>query len=448
MKLTVQLICAIVMLISIHSSSTAAMKAGLASVVITPDEYLWMSGYAARTKPAEGKIHDLYAKAVAIEDEHGTKAVIVTTDLIGISAEFSQNVAKRIHDEIGIPRQAIMITSSHTHSGPVIRKNLETMYELDDEMWAKITQYTKDLEDKVVGIIVDAVNNLEPAQINRGNGHATFGANRRIYTENGMAFGVNPIGPVDHDVPFLQINDSDGKQKGLLFGYACHNTTLSGYDYCGDYAGFAQEYLDQVFPGGVNMFFTGCGADINPHPRREVEYAKKHGDELGGAVQNALHDTLKAVDGTIQLAYSDLMVPLTQAPNQDQLKQQLEHSNKYVKLLAQSLIKKLDEGSNLPESYPVPIQVWSIGDWKVIALGGEVVVDYALLFKHLYGEENTWVISYANDVMCYIPSLRVLQEGGYEADDSMIYYGFHGPWQPKIQNLIVNEVDRLIQSLQ
>jgi hypothetical protein len=322
------------------------------------------------------------------------------------------------------------------------------MYELDEEMWAKITKYTKDLEDNIVGIILEAVEKLEPAIIKRGNGNAGFGANRRVYTVNGMAFGVNPIGPVDHDVPFLQINDVDGNQKGLLFGYACHNTTLSGYEYCGDYAGFAQAYLDQAFPGGVHLYFAGCGADINPDPRREVALAKQHGDELGTAVKEALQDSLTLVDGKIKLAYSEIEIPLTQPPNQDQLKQQLENSNKYVQLLAKSLIKQLDQGENLPESYPYPVQVWSIGDWKIITLGGEVVVDYSLLFKHLYGKENTWVISYANDVMCYIPSLRVLQEGGYEANDSMIYYGFHGPWQMQIQDLIVNEVDRLIHTVQ
>ena len=351
----------------------------------------------------------------------------------------------RVLEETGIPRKAIMITSSHTHSGPVIRKNLETMYELDDEMWAKITQYTIDLEDKIVGVILEAIEKLEPATLKRGNGHTTFGANRRIYTKDGMSFGVNPIGPVDHDVPFLQINNHEGIQKGLLFGYACHNTTLSGYEYCGDYAGFAQAFLDQAFPDGIHLFFSGCGADINPNPRREVSYAKQHGDELGASVKKSLQDSLVLIEGRIQMEYSELQVPLMQPPNKDQLKQQLDNSNKYVKLLAQSLIKRLENGNDLPNAYPVPIQVWSIGDWKVIALGGEVVVDYALLFKHEYGNDNTWVISYANDVMCYIPSLRVLQEGGYEAVDSMIYYGFHGPWQPQIQDLIVHEVDRLVK---
>lgn len=424
------------------------MKAGLASIVITPKENLWMSGYAARTKPAEGKLHDLFAKAIAIEDEHGTKAVIVTTDLIGVTADLTKKVIERVTEKTGIPRVAIMMTSSHTHSGPVIRKSLETMYELDEGMWKKITDYTQELEDKIVGIILQAVENLEPAELKRGNGHASFGANRRVYAIDGMTFGVNPIGPVDHDVPFLQINDLSGKQKGLLFGYACHNTTLDGYEYNGDYAGFTQAFLDQAFPGGVHLFFIGCGADINPHPRREVALAKQHGEELGTAVQKALHDSMQLVDDTIKLSYSEIDLPLSDPPDRAELQNQLENGTRYIKLRARMLINQLDQTGNLPASYPYPVQVWSIGDWLIIALGGEVVVDYSLLFKHLYGKDNTWAIGYSNDVMSYIPSLRVLKEGGYEAFDSMIYYGFHGPWKPQIQDLIVNEVDRLVKSLQ
>ncbi len=441
------LLFGLLLLAAIPRVSLAEMKAGLASIVITPKEYLWMSGYAARTKPAEGKLHDLYAKAIAIEDGQGTQAVIVTTDLIGVSAELTQNVVSRVQDKTGIPRKAIMLTSSHTHSGPVIRTNLKTMYELEPVMWNKISEYTKNLEDKLVQVILQAVENIQPAELSRGTGRADFAANRRVYTYDGMTFGVNPIGPVDYDVPFLQVKNTQHEQLGLLFGYACHNTTLDGYQYNGDYAGFAQAFLDRVFPGDVHLFFAGCGGDINPNPRREIALAKQHGEELGQAVVAALAHDMQNVDGTIKLAYSELQVPLSTPPDKEQLKQQLEDSNKYVRLLSQSLSKQIEQEGSLPDSYPVPIQVWSINDWLIIALGGEAVVDYALLFKDKYGAENTWVIAYANDVMCYIPSLRVLQEGGYEAETSMIYYGFHGPWQPQIQELIIEEVDRLVNML-
>jgi len=430
----------------IQTQAIADMKAGAASVVITPDEYIWMSGYAARTAPANGKLHDLYAKALALEDESGNKAVIVTTDLIGVTAKLTGNVCRRVKEKTSLPREAIMLTSSHTHSGPVLRQNLETMYELDQEMWKKITDYTNQLEDKLVNVILAALEDIEPVFLYRGNGTASFGKNRRIYTENGMSFGINPIGPVDHDVPTMRVVTNKGKQKALLFGYACHNTTLDGLQYCGDYAGFTQAYLDQAYPGSVNMFFSGCGGDINPQPRREIALAKQHGKKLSVSVQKVVEGVMIPVDGNIKTAFSILDVPLTKAPTREEVNQRLKHENKYERLLAQDLLERLDNGG-IKESYPYPVQVWKIADLLMISLGGEVVVDYALLMKHLYGRD-TWVIAYSNDVMAYIPSLRVLQEGGYEGGESMKYYGIHGPWKPQIQELIVSEIKKLVNAVQ
>ncbi|HQH73795.1 MAG TPA: neutral/alkaline non-lysosomal ceramidase N-terminal domain-containing protein, partial [bacterium] len=147
-----------------------AWKAGAAKVVITPSFDMWMSGYASRNKPSEGKVQDLFAKALALEDTEGHRAVILTTDLIGLPAVLSERVAKKVTEDTGLPRAALMLTSSHTHSGPVLRGNLETMYALPKEEWAKVTQYTADLEQKMIQAIEEAVRNLQPAQLSRGAG--------------------------------------------------------------------------------------------------------------------------------------------------------------------------------------------------------------------------------------------------------------------------------------
>src|SRR5262245_34006656 len=125
-------------------------KAGVASVVITPSEMIWMAGYASRTKPAEGVEHALHAKAVALEDTNGIVLVLVTTDLVGRPRSVSEPVAREVAKRAGLPRERLMLTSSHTHCGPVVRDNLMDMYDLTPEMRQKVIAYGDTLREKLV----------------------------------------------------------------------------------------------------------------------------------------------------------------------------------------------------------------------------------------------------------------------------------------------------------
>lgn len=429
--------------------SASDWKAGVARATITPATSIWLSGYASRDKPSEGKLHDLFAKALALEDTDGHRVVLITTDVIGLTMPICDRIANRVKEKTGLERSALMFTASHTHSGPVLRSNLESMYDLSTEQWDQITAYTRFLEDSLVQIICDATNRLKPARLYRGCGTAGFAVNRREYTLEGVRIGVNPIGPVDHDVPVMKVEDESGSLQAIVFGYACHNTTLSVFEINGDYAGFAQAYLEELWPEASAMFFIGCGADANPHPRREIAHAKAHGRELSVAVEHVLRSWMKEVKGGLQMLFRTVDLPLVAAPSREELEKQLADPNVYIQRRAKNLIAKLDAEGKLPESYPYSIQTWGFGDDLVwIALAGEVVVDYSLLFKHLNGKDRTWVTGYANDVFAYIPSLRVLREGGYESFDSMIYYGLHGPWKPEVENQIVETVQTMIHEMQ
>ncbi len=433
---------------SIAYADGASFKAGVAKTVITPKTNMWMSGYASRKTPSEGKAQDLFAKALALEDSEGHKAVIVTMDLIGIGPDISTEVAARVEKKLGIPRSGILFSCSHTHSGPVLRNNLEVMYALPKKEWDLVTKYTADLKDQLTQTILDAVAQMKPANLHRGNGQCGFAINRREYTPTGNRIGHNPIGPVDHDVPTLKVTDENGNVKAVLFGYACHNTTLSFFQFCGDYAGYAQEYLEKENPGTVALYFAGCGADQNPHPRRELAHAKQHGLDLCRSVQKVLSGDMREVSGPIRTIFSTPALTQAHVPDRAELDAMLEDKNVYKQRLAQSLLAVLKEKGQLPETYPYPIQTWQIGDdFTIVALGGEVVVDYSLLLKHKYGKDKIWVVAYSNDVCSYIPSLRVLHEGGYEAVDSMTYYGFPSPWTVTVEETVVGEIDRQIQAV-
>ena len=426
-------------------------QAGAAKVKITPKAKMWMSGYASRNKPAQGKINDLWAKALVLQDPTGNKAVVITLDLVGITRNISNQVCQTLAKKHKIPRSNVVLSISHTHSGPVIRENLESMYNLSKQQGQFVRDYTKSLIRDIGKVTDKAMSNLKSAKLSWAIGKATFAVNRRNNKEADvpkLRMQEIPLnGPIDHDVPILAVRDLKGNLTAVLFGYACHATVLSGYEWCGDYPGFAQTAVEEANPGAVALFWAGCGGDQNPLPRRKVSLAKKYGDELAASVQTVLKKPMKNISGKIHTAFREVDLPFSELPTREQLVKDTMSDNKYIISRAKSLLAKLNKDGELRGTYPYPIQVWQMGkDVTLVTLGGEVVVDYALRIKKEVGAK-TFVMGYANDVMAYIPSLRVLKEGGYEGARSMIYYGQPTVWSPRVEEMIMTTVNKLVQSV-
>ncbi|MSR32687.1 MAG: hypothetical protein EXR99_14405 [Gemmataceae bacterium] len=418
-------------------------KAGLASVPITPEKDMWMSGYAARTKPSEGKVHDLYAKALVVEDSAGKRALLISLDLVGIDRETSIAIKKEITRQTGISPEAIALACSHTHCGPVVGHNLRTMYFLEAAENAKVDEYTHALPGKVASVAKSALAHLQPCKLSWAEGKAAFAINRRNNKEADVPKAKEEgklKGPVDHAAPVLAIHNEKGALAGIVAGYACHATTLSFQQWSGDYPGFAMQELEKRHPHTVAMFWAGCGADQNPIPRRSLELAKDYGNQLADAVDAVLKKEMKPIAGNLVLAYREIPLAFAELPNREKLVKNSTSANKYEVARAKYLLEMLKSQGSLPASYPYPIQTWKLGNappW--VFLGGEVVVDYSLRVKKELGA-SSWVCGYANDVMAYIPSLRVLKEGGYEGGGSMVYYGRPAHWSPAVEDKILEEI--------
>lgn len=448
------------LLAGIGTPAQASWKAGIAKTKITPHGSLWMAGYAARTHSSEGTLLDLYAKALAVEDGSGHRAVLVTTDLLGIPRSLSQEIAHRVQQKYGLGRDQLLLNSSHTHSGPVIGKMLQVAYEgkqgMNANQWAAVAAYTDILEDQIVKVVGVALGRLQPATLNFGHGQAGFAMNRRVKTAAGYIGGFNKDGPVDHDVPVLVVRNQRGKILGIVFGYACHNTTIGPtfYKFSGDYAGFAQQWLEKKYRGSVAMFVQGCGADANPYPRWDkeqtgVEFARRHGQELGQAVQLAIGGSLSPIDGLLKTAFKVFPVRFSGPPTQAYFKEQLKSDDIYVRKHAEDMLQIIAQKGRLPSTYPYSLEVWQVGSGlTLVALAGEVVVDYDLRLKKELGPGKLWVAGYSNDVFSYIPSLRILKEGGYEGGGAMIYYGQPGPFAPEIEETIIDEVHEVLAKVQ
>jgi neutral ceramidase len=411
---------------------------------------MWMAGYAARTRPADSKMTDLWAKALVLEDAAGIRAVLVTFDLVGIDRDLAQGIREGLAKKHQLSGGQVALNSSHTHSGPVVARNLRPMhfYALPKDQQELVAKYADRLQGAVVDVVGQAITNLAPATLVWGNGQTDFAVNRRnnkepsvpMLREQGML-----VGPDDHDVPVLAVKNEAGKLLAVAFGYACHATVLDGYAWSGDYPGYAQIGIEEAHPDCVALFWAGCGADQNPIPRRQVELAEKYGRQLAAAVNVVLQQELQPIIPKLTTSYAEIELPLSSVPSREVLEQQSKDANKYIVMRAQMLLEDMEAGKPLSATYPYPVGRWKLGgevDW--LFLGGEVVVDYAIRLKSELGGPKTWVAGYTNDVMAYIPSRRVLLEGGYEGGGAMVYYGLPSPWTQEVETLIVDEVNRQI----
>ena len=436
------------------AAQAAGWKAGVAKADITPDKPMWMSGYASRDHRAEGTRTKLWGKVLILEDARGKRVAAITLDLVGLDQATSNTMRERIVKEHGLERSGIALLCSHTHCGPVVGNNLMSMYTLTEEDQTLVRDYTSGLIDEVVTAVEQALSDLTPAELTWSSGKVGFAVNRRTNKEAEvptLRANKELLGPSDHEVPVLQVSSGD-HIKAIVFGYACHATTLSFFEWCGDYPGFAMQQIEEDFPGTQAMFWAGCGADQNPLPRRTVELAQEYGSRLATEVETALIANATPISGDLDVRYEETELAFATIPTAEQVAAQLTSADLYEAGRAKTLQNQLEAHGSIRPTYTYPVQTWQLGDGPVwVVLGGEVVVDYSIRLKAeirmQHGSKPVWVAGYANDVMAYIPSLRVLREGGYEGEGAMLYYGLPSKWAESVEDQIVGTVHAQVKSL-
>jgi Neutral/alkaline non-lysosomal ceramidase, N-terminal len=433
-------------------------KAGAARVDTTPTAPVWMAGYGSRSKPSQGVDHPLAAKALALADANDNKAVFVTCDIINFQRAFTARVTARVKAKHGLPRENIVLIASHTHTGPILSDDIDEKRTSDGrerEGFQNNVDYTKELENKIVDLVGQALGKMEPASLSYGVGRAHFALNRREVTERGtIKLGKNPLGPTDESVPILRVQNAGGKPLAIMFGYACHNTTLrpNAMKLGGDYASYAQDRIEADNPGAVSLFVTGCAGDADPHPFGTLDMAKDHGEELGEAVKFVLEHPawLTSLSGPLRSAFAESTVHFSGPTDRASLENLLNDSSGGRKRHIQHLIENIDGGKPVRADYPYGVQAFAIGDQlTMVALSGEVVVDYAIrLQRELGGKgKDLWVAAYANDVVGYIPSVRVLKEGGYEGGDSFFGSNWPAPFAEDIESIVVKTAHEVVDEV-
>ena len=434
--------------ILLSSPAFAQWQAGVAKADITPIESVPLAGYGGKTRMSQEVVHPIWLKAMALRDETGQTSVMVTADLVGLSDKMVGIIAANALAKYKIPRERLILNTSHNHSCPVTEDVLWIYYEFNDQERAAKDRYTQMVYQRYDEVIGAALKDLSPAEINFEHGLAGIAVNRRrARGPETRAFG----GQVDQDVPVLIIK-SGGQLRGILFGYSCHTTALGGLSISGDYAGFAQIELEKQYPGSIAMFVQNCGGDANPLPRIRgneadaVKLTTMYGHILAESVKQVIAAPMKTITGPLKAVIGETELFLKPGLSLADLKKQLPGLTGMAKTEVEHQINQYKTLGAPPDRVKYPIQVWKFGTgFTLIALTGETVVDYSLKFKRLYGWNDTWVFGYNNDLLSYVPSLRVLKEGGYEGASGMAEYGHRAPYTESVEKQISKKVTELVK---
>jgi neutral ceramidase len=426
-------------------------QAGVAKAKITPETDVWLAGYGSK-RSSDGKLHDIWLKVLALKDPAGARVVLVTSDFQGVPKSMSDVAFAELRRQYRLERRDVMITFSHNHCGPRLGDDLIDYYPVEAGQEELVKEYTALMVQRLVAAVGEALANLAPARLESGEGRATFAVNRRNNREpevpEMMAKGIPLKGPVDHTVPVLSVSRGDGQKVAILFGYACHPTTLSFTKWCGDYPGFAQIEIEQSHPGALAMFVNTCGADQNPLPRRNVALCERYGKMLAAGVEEALQRPMQRISTGLRTAFEYVDLAYQHVITRAELEVAAQEPASVRTRWATRMLRLMDAGQTFAAAYPYPVHAWQIGrELLMIGMGGETVVDYALRFKKEFGA-STWVCGYADDMIAYMPSRRVWEEGGYEGGSNLYEYGRPAlRWAGDIEERIASSVHYTVRQV-
>ena len=407
---------------------------GVARAEITPKSPIRLSGFGFRRTESEGVTQRIWAKALAIGADEENPAILIAVDNLGVPRRIVDEVAARLAKKAKFDPKRLSITATHTHTAPMLSGVCPTLFgvPIPSEHQKHIDQYTAEFIDRLEQVALAALADRKPSRLTWGVGQVNFGMNRRTRG-----------GPVDHDLPVLVVRNLRQQVRAIYVSYACHCVTLSNNKISGDWAGYAQEAIQDAFPGATALVSIGCGADQNPNSGvtgDKVEVASRQGIEIANKVKRLIGGFLAPVSGKLVIDERDIDLPLADLPDRRGWEEKAKRKDA-IGYHAKVQLAKLDRGETLPTKINYRIRTWAFGKSLAMAfLPGEAVVDYSLRLKRELDAGRLWINAYANDAPCYIPSERVLKEGGYEGGGAMVYYDVPAPFRPGLEQSIIDAV--------
>ncbi len=422
------------------------MKAGVARVNITPDRPICMAGYSSRTAHSEGIYHDLFAKALFLQ-EGEEQALIITSDLIGFDRATCETIKEKLAARLALEPRQILLSASHTHTGPEIRIKGHKYVDAFDE------EFATGLVERIVDVACEAASNPEPAHLAFSTVPCTLAVNRRLPTEDGVAMRPNPASVSDYEVAVVRVARPDDSPLAVLMSYACHPTTLGGYLIGADYPGYAQDLIEAEFEDCTALFIQGCGADQKPRhtdgkgffKSGPHQVAQSIGEELGRAVLVALGGPATPMEGPLRCRLEEVSLPLQGTPTREEADQMTRNEDRFLASWGREMLRILDAGEDFMGARPFTIQTVSVGEFVLIGLSAEVCVTYAIRLKQMLRGRPCVVAAYTNGMIGYIPTAAMLEEGGYEATRSFYYDMMPAPYAPEVEELVYSKSLELLR---
>ena len=416
------------------------LRVGSATVEITPEWPLTLAGFAVRTHPSEGVAQPLHVRVAVLESEaaDGTRdrVVIASADMLWWGPQQVPIIRRQIAEAVGIPERNILLSATHTHSGPQASTRASATVGVADPRFLDL------LFERTMEATAAALADLEPVTISRVNSSHALGFNRR--------YDWNPNGPEDPALTVVRFDRPDGRPKTLFVHYTCHPVITQEYLVSGEFCGVAMDQVEAAL--GVNaLYLQGCCGDINPDvagERRTARGTNTDVERLGGAFADAILAALgqpgeQLAARPLHIERVEVDLPFGDLPDTDALSAMVATPGVEGEW-AQALLAHPEW---LTPSIPLQLQRVDIADGlSLLAMDGEVVVDYGLRIREQSGG-TVLPMGYANGMTGYIPTARIIAEGGYEAGGAIPYFFLPAPFTPAVEDVLNDALDRMISSI-
>ncbi len=422
------------------------MKIGIARCDVTPTRPVWMAGFAARNRPSEGAYQEIFAKALALDDG-SSRAVVVTADVLFFDDLLQGRIEARLRGALGLQPREVILTASHTHSGPAINEREWPIYPDFDR------EYAVQFEDGVRRAVERAFGDMRDGDLAFGVGHCEVGINRRLMTPQGAVTHPNPEGPFDPEIAVLRAGGAPPAGDAVVMSYACHPSTWDGYLIGGEYPGFAQKFIEERHSGAQAMFVQGCGGDTKARSMGpdggfhygSLENVERQGREFADAVSAVLAAPMQPVAGALDVRRVDFGLPLDDPPTRAEAEAALRSSNPWQARWAQRMLAAMERGEGFPRTCLAMVQVLTIGDFRLVALSGEVGVEIGLRIKRMFAGSPVMVAAYAGPTVNtdYVMPKHRFPEGGYEVNGNYFYTLLPAPLRPEAEDVIIEKVSEL-----
>lgn len=414
----------------------ADLRVGAAAVVITPPPGTPMAGYYSE-RGAEGVHDDLYAKALVLEKD-GTRAALVSLDLISTTRGIVMEARREIEKRTSIPGANVLISASHTHTGPEFSSRGPRSAALGGQSDLAL-RYSAELPGKIALAVQQAEKTLVAARLGLGRGKEEgIAFNRRFHMQDGRV-GWNPgilnpnilkaAGPIDPEVAVAHFTTTDKKPLATCVNYAVHLDNVGGSKISADMPAVVAKLLGELHgPKAVTVYFTGCCGDVNHinvawgAPQKGHEQAARMGIMLTAEVLRTFPLLKTSEPGTLQCksAIVPLPLPKISAEEIEKARSVAEQfraaKGKGIPFLdSVNAFKVLDVEARQGKPHEVEVQVIALGrDIAWVSLPGEIFVELGLAIKQDSPFKHTQIGELANGSIGYIPTRRAYTQGNYE----------------------------------